>query len=135
VTEPGEIWVTFDGASRGNPGHAAIGAVVNDSSGRIAEVSEYIGEATNNVAEYRALIAGLHAALPFQARVLHVRGDSKLVIEQMRGRWKVKHAVLKPLAREAVELLRRYDTVDIEHIPRERNAEADALANAALDAR
>lgn len=135
MTEPGEIWVTFDGASRGNPGHAAIGAVVHDSSGRVAEVSEYIGEATNNVAEYRALIAGLHAALAFPARVLHVRGDSKLVIEQMQGRWKVRHAVLKPLAREAIELLRRYDTVDIEHVPREQNAEADALANAALDAR
>jgi ribonuclease HI len=130
-----ELWVYFDGASRGNPGHAAIGAVVLDPPTRLAEVSEYIGTGTNNVAEYRALIAGLRAARAFPARVIHVRGDSMLVVNQMLGTWKVKHAALKPLAREAIELLHDFAAVDIAHVPRDQNAEADALANAALDAR
>ena len=133
-----EIVVFSDGGSRGNPGPAAIGAVVLDPASepprRLATVSECIGEATSNVAEYRALIAGLRAAEPFGARVVHVRADSKLVIEQLSGRWKVKQDHLRPLVRDARALLARYDVVDLQHVPREDNVDADALVNAALDA-
>jgi ribonuclease HI len=132
------IEVYSDGASRHNPGHAAIGAVVKDPSTdppkTLATVSEYIGTETNNVAEYRALIAGLEAALPFAARRLCVRADSKLVVEQMRGAWKVKDANLRLLHTRARELLLAYDEAEFEWIPREENTEADLLANAALDA-
>ena len=133
-----EIVIYCDGGARGNPGPAAIGAVVLDPASdpprRLATVSECIGETTSNVAEYRALIAGLRAAEPFGARVARVRADSKLVIEQLSGRWKVKADHLRPLLREARELLARYDEVDLQHVPREENADADALVNAALDA-
>jgi ribonuclease HI len=131
------VLIYFDGGARGNPGPAAIGAVVYDASAsppqRLATISERIGETTNNVAEYRALIAGLRAAEDTPARLARVRGDSKLVIEQVAGRWKVKQAHLKPLHAEACELLDRYEEVDLAHVPRARNAEADALVNAALD--
>jgi ribonuclease HI len=130
--------VFCDGGSRGNPGPSAIGAVVLDPSTdpptQLATVSEYIGEATNNVAEYKALIAGLEAAARFGARRVHVRADSLLVIEQMRGTWKIKHANMRPLAAEARRLLAPYDHVVLEHVPREQNTEADLLVNAALDA-
>lgn len=132
-----EVVVYFDGGSRGNPGPAAIGAVVLDPSSRpprrLAAVSERIGEATNNVAEYRALIAGLEAAAATPARAVKVRGDSKLVIEQVAGRWKVKQDHLRPLHAKARDLLSRYDVVDLAHVRRELNADADALVNAALD--
>jgi ribonuclease HI len=131
------ITVYCDGGSRGNPGPAAIGAVVLDPSTtpptRLAVVSERIGTTTNNVAEYRALIAGLEAARAFPSRVMQVRADSKLVIEQVEGRWKVKQAHLKPLLARARELLGAYDETDLRHVPREQNTEADALVNAALD--
>jgi ribonuclease HI len=130
------VTVYCDGGSRGNPGPAAIGAVVLDPSTtpptRLAVVSERIGVTTNNVAEYRALIAGLEAAREFPSRVMQVRADSKLVIEQVEGRWKVKQAHLKPLLARVQELLRGYDDTDLRHIPRELNTEADALVNAAL---
>jgi len=132
-----EVLIFFDGGARGNPGPAAIGAVVLDASRvppeRLAAVSERIGETTNNVAEYRALIAGLEAAAATPARRARVRGDSKLVIEQVAGRWKVKQAHLKPLHAAACALLARYDEVDLAHIRRELNSDADALVNAALD--
>ena len=132
------VTVFFDGGSRGNPGPAAIGAVVIDTTlappMAIAEVSEAIGVTTNNVAEYRALIAGLEAARALGARSVSVRGDSKLVIEQVVGRWKVKQAHLKPLHARACELLSEFERVDLEHVRRERNTDADALVNAALDA-
>lgn len=131
--------ISFDGGSRGNPGPAAIGAVVTDPVAappeRLAAVSEYIGETTNNVAEYRALIAGLEAARSFPARVVEVRGDSKLVIEQVRGAWKVKQAHLRPLVDEVRRLLEPYERVTLTHVPREQNTDADLLVNAALDAR
>jgi ribonuclease HI len=131
------VLIYFDGGARGNPGPAAIGAVVLDPSSvppqRLAAVSERIGEATNNVAEYRALIAGLEAATATPARVAQVRGDSKLVIEQVAGRWKVKQPHLKPLHAAACALLARYDEVDLAHVRREQNTDADALVNAALD--
>ena len=133
------VMVHFDGGSRGNPGPAGIGAVVTDPSShppaRLASVSEYIGDTTNNVAEYRALIAGLEAARAFPARAVEVRGDSKLVIEQVRGTWKVKQAHLRPLVDEVRRLLESYERVTLTHVPREQNTDADLLVNAALDAR
>jgi ribonuclease HI len=130
------VVVYCDGGARGNPGPAAIGAVVLDPSTDppLAVVSERIGVTTNNVAEYRALIAGLEAAAPFRARRVHVRADSMLVVQQLRGAWKVKQAHLRPLVLRARELLGAYDDVTLEHVPRAENADADALVNAALDA-
>ena len=130
--------IEADGGARGNPGPAGYGAVVKDPSGAvIAEVAEAIGTATNNVAEYRGLIAGLtalSAAVGEEAGVpVEVRMDSKLVIEQMSGRWKVKHANIRPLAAQAAALARRH-RVTWRWVPRERNAHADRLANEAMDA-
>lgn len=132
------VEVFADGGARGNPGPAAIGAVVLDPSTspptRLATVSERIGNATNNVAEYRAVIAGLEAAQPFGARLLRLRADSMLVIRQLEGAWKVKHAGLRPLHARASELLTTWPEVDLAHVPREQNTDADLLVNAALDA-
>ncbi|WP_431952336.1 bifunctional RNase H/acid phosphatase [Actinacidiphila sp. bgisy167] len=128
--------VEADGGSRGNPGPAGYGAVVRDAAtGEVlAEAAEFIGTHTNNVAEYRGLIAGLRAAcaLDPQARV-RVRMDSKLVVEQMSGRWKIKHPDMRPLAAEAKALLPA-EQVSYEWIPREKNKHADRLANEAMDA-
>ncbi|ARZ70384.1 acid phosphatase [Streptomyces albireticuli] len=128
--------VEADGGSRGNPGPAGYGAVVLDpaTGEALAEAAEYIGTATNNVAEYKGLIAGLKAArdLDPEARV-QVRMDSKLVVEQMSGRWKIKHPDMKPLAAEAKAVFPP-GRVTYEWIPRERNKHADRLANEAMDA-
>jgi ribonuclease HI len=133
-----EVDIYCDGGSRGNPGPSAIGAVVLDPSTepprRLAMVSARIGVTTNNVAEYRALIAGLEAAAPFGAQLVRVRADSKLVVEQVKGTWKVKQPHLRPLLEEARKLLAGYAEVDLQHVPRAENTEADALVNAALDA-
>jgi ribonuclease HI len=130
-----EIWC--DGGSRGNPGPAAIGAVVLDAStdppARLATVSERIGVATNNVAEYRALIAALEAAEPFRARAVRVRADSQLVVRQVEGRYRLRQAHLRPLLDRVRELLGGYESVDVAHVSRAENAAADALVNAALD--
>ncbi|MET7512717.1 bifunctional RNase H/acid phosphatase [Streptomyces sp. NPDC005480] len=131
-----EFIVEADGGSRGNPGPAGYGSVVIDAATgeTLAEAAEYIGIATNNVAEYRGLVAGLRAAhaLDPQASV-HVRMDSKLVVEQMSGRWKIKHPDMRPLAAEAATVLPA-SQVTYEWIPRERNKHADRLANEAMDA-
>lgn len=128
--------VEADGGSRGNPGPAGYGSVVLDpvTGETLAERAEYIGVATNNVAEYKGLIAGLKAAreLDPDALVL-VRMDSKLVVEQMSGRWKIKHPDMKPLAAEAAKVMPRAQ-VTYEWIPREKNKHADRLANEAMDA-
>ncbi|WP_433193613.1 bifunctional RNase H/acid phosphatase [Nocardia sp. CA-107356] len=130
-----EVIVEADGGSRGNPGPAGYGAVVFDSDHTriLAERREYIGIATNNVAEYRGLIAGLEAAAELGARVVSVRMDSKLVVEQMSGRWKVKHAAMIPLADRARRLVTGFDSVTFTWIPRAENSHADRLANAAMD--
>lgn len=132
-----EVVIYSDGGSRGNPGPSAIGAVVFDPSTdpprRLAEVSECIGITTNNVAEYRALIAGLEAAAEFSPRRVRVRADSKLVIEQVKGTWKTKQPHLRPFLEQARTLLARFDETDLRHVPRAENHEADALVNAALD--
>ncbi|MFI6283356.1 bifunctional RNase H/acid phosphatase [Streptomyces sp. NPDC051018] len=128
--------VEADGGSRGNPGPAGYGAVVIEAATgeTLAEAAEYIGVATNNVAEYKGLIAGLRAAhaIDPEARI-HVRMDSKLVVEQMSGRWKIKHPDMKPLAAEAARVFPA-SSVTYEWIPREKNKHADRLANEAMDA-
>ncbi len=124
-----------DGGARGNPGAAGYGVVVReDSTGEVLlERSEAIGVATNNVAEYRGLIAGLQAAADLGAVEVEVRMDSKLVVEQMSGRWQIKHPGLRPLAAQAAALVGRFESVRFSWVPRERNKRADALANAAMD--
>ncbi|TMK65315.1 MAG: ribonuclease HI family protein [Actinobacteria bacterium] len=129
--------VACDGGARGNPGPAAIGAVVFDASDPalpLAAVSERIGVTTNNVAEYRAVIAGLEAAREFPSRGVRVRSDSMLVIRQLEGVWRVKQPHLRPLHASASALLGEWERVELEHVPRALNADADALVNAALDA-
>ncbi len=129
--------VEADGGSRGNPGPAGYGALVRDVETGIvlAERSESIGTATNNVAEYNGLIAGLRAAAEIDPRAdVEVRMDSKLVIEQMSGRWKVKHPDMKPLAQTAAEAARSFSRVTYTWVPREQNKHADRLANEAMDA-
>ncbi len=134
---PTRLVVEADGGSRGNPGQAAGGAVVIDpESGEVlAELGVYVGVATNNVAEYRGMIIGVRRALEIAPDAeLHVKMDSKLVVEQMSGRWKIKHPDMRELAREAWEILRDHP-VTFEWVPRADNARADALANASMDAR
>ncbi|MFE0524288.1 bifunctional RNase H/acid phosphatase [Streptomyces sp. NPDC058954] len=131
-----EFIVEADGGSRGNPGPAGYGSVVLDAATgeTLVEAAEYIGVATNNVAEYRGLLAGLRAAHDLDpSATVHVRMDSKLVVEQMSGRWKIKHPDMKPLAMEAARVFPA-DRVTYEWIPRERNKHADRLANEAMDA-
>ncbi|GGV78483.1 hypothetical protein GCM10010294_47470 [Streptomyces griseoloalbus] len=131
-----EFIVEADGGSRGNPGPAGYGAVVSDAATgeTLAEAAEYLGVATNNVAEYRGLLAGLRAAHELDPEAtVHVRMDSKLVVEQMTGRWKIKHPGMKPLAAEAARVFPP-ERVTYEWIPRERNKHADRLANEAMDA-
>ncbi|WBB75161.1 bifunctional RNase H/acid phosphatase [Micromonospora sp. WMMD1128] len=130
------VVIEADGGSRGNPGPAGYGAVVRDpETGEVlAERSAGIGTATNNVAEYRGLIAGLEAAAELGAAEVEARMDSKLVVEQMCGRWQIKHPGLRPLAAQAAGLVGRFAAVRFTWIPRERNRHADALANAAMDA-
>lgn len=128
--------VEADGGSRGNPGPAGYGAVVRDAStGEVlAEVAAGIGVASNNVAEYRGLIAGLTAAAEMDVESVEVRMDSKLVVEQMSGRWQVKHPDMKALRREAAEVVARLPSVTFTHVPRAQNSHADRLANEAMDA-
>jgi probable phosphoglycerate mutase len=129
------VVVEADGGSRGNPGPAGYGAVVLSPDGEVlAERAAGIGTATNNVAEYGGLIAGLSAALDVGATAVDVRMDSKLVIEQMKGTWQVKHPGLRPLALEAQALRQRFADITFTWIPREKNKHADRLANEAMDA-
>jgi ribonuclease HI len=132
-----KLLIQADGGSRGNPGTAGYGAVVLDAvTGEVlAEVSEAIGHATNNVAEYSGLVAGLRAAGKLApGATAEVRMDSKLVVEQMSGRWKIKHPDLQPLAAEARQAARALGRVTYTWVPRERNTHADRLANQAMDA-
>jgi broad specificity phosphatase PhoE/ribonuclease HI len=131
------VVVEADGGSRGNPGPAGYGALVRDAATGtvLAERADTLGVATNNVAEYSGLIAGLEAAREAGARQVDVRMDSKLVVEQMSGRWKIKHPDMKPLASRAAAIVRDFDGVSFTWIPREQNKAADALANSAMDGR
>lgn len=122
-----------DGASRGNPGPAAAGAVIKDEQGlKVAEVSRYLGAATNNQAEYEALIAALEVAAHFKPRSLKVHLDSDLVVKQLSGEYRMKNPGLRPLLERTRQLLCRFEDVSITHIPGELNGEAHALAGMAL---
>jgi len=125
----------FDGGSRGNPGPAGFGYVIERPDGeRLAAGGDTIGVATNNVAEYRGLIAGMARAAELGVRSLTVYGDSKLVIEQMKGAWRVRAEGLRGVHEEARRAARGFDAVRFEHVRRAGNAEADRLANVAMDA-
>ena len=128
------ITAYFDGGARGNPGPAGFGVyIVGDEGEVLAELAEGIGVATNNVAEYRGLLAALQWAVDHGVTALHVRGDSLLLVQQMRGVYRVKHEGLLPLYREARHLCARIGQVSFEHIPRERNKDADRLSNVGMD--
>lgn len=129
-----DITLFVDGGSRGNPGPAGIGAVIICDGDVTETVSEFIGEATSNEAEYRALIAGLKKASELAVASIHVKADSLLMVKQLLGHYKIKSPNIRPLHTEAAALLRRFGRVGIEHIPREANSEADRLVNEALDA-
>lgn len=121
-----------DGGARGNPGPAGIGVVVDGP--KPFELSEFIGTATNNVAEYRALIRGLQEAHTHGYTELEIMCDSQLIVEQVKGKYKVKEPHLKPLREQAAALILEYQQISIRHIPREQNSDADALVNQAIDA-
>ncbi len=128
------ITAYFDGGSRGNPGPAGYGAYIVDETGQVlAELAAGIGVATNNVAEYHGLLAALQWAADNGVTALHVRGDSLLLIQQMRGNYRVKNAGLLPLYREARHLCARIGRVSFEHVPREKNKDADRLSNVGMD--
>jgi ribonuclease HI len=123
-----------DGAARGNPGPAGSGAFLTTPDGRIVdEIAEGIGEATNNVAEYTAAILGLERAKALGAREILLRSDSQLLINQLTGAYRVKSAHLQPLHRQIRALASAFDRVTYEHVPRERNVDADRLANLGVD--
>jgi ribonuclease HI len=129
-----KLVVNVDGGARGNPGPAAIGVVVSTPGGTVVdEVAEKIGVATNNVAEYRAVLRGLERAAALGASEIELIGDSELVVRQLNGVYKVKNATLRPLYLEAVAALRGFDRWTARNVPRADNAHADMLVNAAFD--
>jgi ribonuclease HI len=130
-----KLTVNVDGGARGNPGPAAIGVVLRDGDGGVlADRGERIGHATNNVAEYRALLAGIELAAAHGATELELIGDSELVVRQVEGRYKVKDATMRELHTEVKRLLADFDSWSIRHVRRAENADADRLVNEALDA-
>jgi ribonuclease HI len=130
-----KVVVHVDGGARGNPGPAAAAAVVSDPDGRVLdEAAVRLGETTNNVAEYRALLLGLERARALGATEVEVINDSELVAHQVNGRYRVKHADLVPLHRQALAALGEFETWAVRPVPRRENAAADALVNRALDA-
>jgi ribonuclease HI len=130
-----KLTVNVDGGARGNPGPAAIGVVVRDEDGEVLDqVGERIGRATNNVAEYRALLRGIELAAANGGTELDLVGDSELVVKQMKGEYKVKDATMRELNAEVKAALRPFDSWSIRHVRRGENADADLLVNQALDA-
>lgn len=126
------LWT--DGAARGNPGPAGIGAILKSGSGEVLYTgSEFLGHTTNNVAEYKAVLLGLEGALASGVSRIEVRADSELLIKQLKGEYRVKSPGLKPLFDEARKLLGRFSSVKLTHIRRELNGEADRLANQGID--
>jgi len=130
-----ELDLHIDGASRGNPGEAGFGVHATAGDATVAELYGYLGRASNNVAEYRALIGALEYALSVGSRRVRVFSDSELVVKQVNGVYRVKHPDMIPLHRQARELLARFDEARVSHVRREQNREADALANRAVDER
>jgi len=134
-TSPAAYRANIDGGSRGNPGPAAYGVVIRDGSGElVAKLKKYIGRMSNNVAEYYGLIAALDYAQSHKIRALRIKSDSELLVKQMRGQYKVKSADLQPLFERAKKMAQGFESFRIDHVYREQNREADALANEALDA-
>jgi ribonuclease HI len=133
--EPVAVYqANIDGGSRGNPGPAAYGVVIRDAKGEIiARLKKYIGQSTNNVAEYFGLIAALDYAENHGIRALHVRSDSELLVKQMRGQYKVRSEDLRPLFERAKKMSQSFESFRIDHVYREQNREADLLANQAMD--
>jgi ribonuclease HI len=130
----GPLKIHIDGASRGNPGEAGFGVFVTDDQGHaVAELYGYLGRASNNVAEYQALLHALRYALACGAQQIRVYSDSELVVKQMDGRYRVRHPDMLPLHREAASLIRRFEQATLSHVPRAQNKDADRLANRALD--
>jgi len=130
-----KVVVHVDGGARGNPGPAAAAAVLTTPDGDVLdEASEFLGVATNNVAEYRGLLLGLARAKALGASEVDVVNDSELVAKQVNGQYKVKHPAMRPLYLDAMQALREFDSWSIRSVPRAQNAEADALVNQALDA-
>ena len=130
-----KVTVHVDGGARGNPGPAAAAAVISTPEGEVLdEAMEVLGVATNNVAEYRGLLLGLRRARDLGATEVDVVNDSELVAKQLTGAYKVKHAAMRPLYLEAMRALREFDRWSVRSVPREQNADADALVNQALDA-
>jgi len=128
-----KVTIFTDGASKNNPGPSAIGAVIKDQQDQtIARISQGIGHSTNNQAEYKAIIAALEEAIRLGARQVNLNSDSELVVRQLKGKYRVKKAALKPLYQQVKQLQSRLESFTINHIPREQNREADNLANAAL---
>ena len=138
-TVPMRFTIYGDGGSRGNPGPSGSGAIIRNSEGEtIATVSEFIGIATNNVAEYTAVVRALETLVEMleskaKGAEVHVRLDSMLVVRQMNGEWKIKHPSMKPLAARVSELVPLFKSVSFEHVYRESNLDADRLANEAMD--
>ena len=132
---PNDLWITYsDGAARGNPGPSSYGAVVIDPTGKVVrEIGETLGYTTNNIAEYRGLIAALEGALELGAKRVEARMDSELLQRQATGRYRVKNEGLIPLHRRVMDLASQFDRVSFVHVPRAQNKLADALANQALD--
>jgi ribonuclease HI len=129
-----KLVVHVDGGSRGNPGPAAAASVVSTPTGEVLdEASELLGRATNNVAEYRALLLGLARARALGASEVEVVNDSELIAKQVQGHYKVKHVAMRPLYQEAMSALRGFEAWKVRTVPRAENADADALVNAALD--
>ncbi|MGH2973592.1 MAG: ribonuclease HI family protein [Solirubrobacterales bacterium] len=134
MAEIEKLVVNVDGGARGNPGPAAIGAVVQAPGGEVLEEhGERIGRATNNVAEYKALLLGIERAAALGARELELVGDSELIVKQVKGEYKVKDATMRELHARVKEALRDFDSWSIRHVRREHNGEADRLVNEALD--
>jgi ribonuclease HI len=123
-----------DGASRGNPGNAGAGAIIFDSAGNtIATVSKYLGTTTNNQAEYIALLLALEKIATLKPTAVEIFADSELMIKQLKGEYKVKNILLKPHYEKIMKILSTIDSYSLKHIPREKNKEADKLANLAID--
>lgn len=129
-----KVTVNVDGGARGNPGPAAIGVIIRDETGEVLlERGEKIGKATNNVAEYKALLLGIEMAQELGADEVELIGDSELIVKQVQGKYKVKNEGMKPLHAQAKEALGAFTTWQIKHVKREHNKDADRLVNAALD--
>jgi ribonuclease HI len=128
-----KVQIYSDGASRNNPGQAGLGVVIKKGKEVVAEIAEYLGKTTNNIAEYMAFIRGLEEALALGAKEVHCYADSELLVKQINGEYRVKHEGLVPLYHHAVALSKKFKDFELEYIPREQNKAADALSNKAID--